>query len=991
MPCDTLSENAMASRECGRASAWLTAAALVLLAGVLLVISPDDKGERQRPWPAEGRAAWLHGLVRIQALNYLYPTPHGVEVKDAIFHVGACALSLIGAVALWKRRAAIEWKRALRSPLTWFVLVVLLSGVSAWRSGSPRAAAGGTLLRLFWLLWWWPLAVLLTPRDARRLLAGLCAVAAAMALVGLWYQADRAVPGAPLSYPLGSPLFLGACLLPGLMAASVLAFYHVGHALPRRRKSDESESSPTLSHGESRKGIWRDVSYFVLLAAVLLAASVLTGSRSARMGYSAGLLLAVYLAADRLIRAWLLSTLAVSCGLLAGFLLVSGDVSAAVTGVVDQFTGRSASIRARIEHEWPFAGAIFWKRPWLGSGEGGFGRMVGPYVRAGQIDDPTLLNPNASVWESHAHNELLEMLCDLGLLGTGAMAVALLLTLRAGRRAVEAETDWRRRAWLTAATAAFFAACVEELTDIALHKAGYAPVALSAWACLWAMTREHREKREAVGRENDAGEAGRGGLHGMPGRRIVAVIVVLTSIAALWPAVGNSQATRAYYRGERRQGAGEPAESIAWFDAAASGFLDPARHLNGLVQGALSRVQAAQQVLGGEIASSSAPPMEKARMDRAERLAREALEASQGVLAMADRYLRARELEGWSATLLARIAEGRGDVEAARRLADRARRAWRQNRDDEPFQMQALVWAWDTDVTASVELRLGWLREMLRGGEVESRWDLLLHTLRPGMDEVLRRWLSVAEAERTKSPDEWKERLLPETYRLAARASWLGGDRAGALQWAAQADEVYGRAGARLARAHGALLHEYAAYVFDAQPTRVADAMELLLRGYERVNGVRPGGAMAGNMGRTRLEILLFAGAEPEARMQASTLSGESKGRTVEQILSEAYVRLAVRFMDRTQGNDAARLLEWLRRATLLNPANADAWGFTATVALRLGRHDAARQAIEEYRRRETRKEAAREALERLRAAYPESPAWGGSASRPAATVGNGD
>src|SRR5439155_4981 len=103
-------------------------------------------------------------------------------------------------------------------------------------------------------------------------------------------------------------------------------------------------------------------------------------------------------------------------GLVVGvFLLTRGDITGTALALIDRMTGRSISIRARVEHEWPFAWHIFKQHPWLGGGEGAFARLVGPLVRTRQLTDPMLLNADNNYWESQAHNELLETLCSLGI------------------------------------------------------------------------------------------------------------------------------------------------------------------------------------------------------------------------------------------------------------------------------------------------------------------------------------------------------------------------------------------------------------------------------------------------------------------------------------------------------------------------------------------------------------------------------------------------
>src|SRR5262249_14225834 len=106
-----------------------------------------------------------------------------------------------------------------------------------------------------------------------------------------------------------------------------------------------------------------------------------------------------------------------------------------------------------------------------------------------QLADPILLNADSSFWESHAHNEILETLCSLGIPGAVALLLAIYWTFPTAVRAVDATQSPQRRIWIIALAGAFAAICGEELTDVALHKPGFPAIALTVWACLWAMSR----------------------------------------------------------------------------------------------------------------------------------------------------------------------------------------------------------------------------------------------------------------------------------------------------------------------------------------------------------------------------------------------------------------------------------------------------------------------------------------------------------------------
>ncbi|MEE8169966.1 MAG: O-antigen ligase family protein, partial [Phycisphaerae bacterium] len=495
------------TRNSVRLSAWLAVVAVAAVFACLLLINPDDRGERLRPWP-EG--SWLLTVVRAQALGYAFPARRGVEIKEVVFHVAACVLAMIAAGAgLHQRRrlsGAIRSRRAwLTEPAVWFAVAIAVSALAAALSHAPRGAAGGTVMRFFWFAWWWPLAACLRPRHTRRVVIGLIAAAALTSIVGLWHRSVRA-PEAPLSYPLGNSLFLAACLLPALLIAGTFA---LAYLRPGLIAAISNQRDARRVDEPTRRGHIFGLAC-LLATGVILWACIQTGSRSAKLGLGVGLLVIVYLMADRNIRAWILVVMALTVGIAAGtFFLTGGDFVDTAVSVVDELTGRSASIRARVEHEWPYATSMFLKRPWLGDGEGGFGRLVGPYFRAKQLFDPMVLTADGVSWESHAHNEVLELLTSLGVFGAAAMLAAVFLTLRAAFRTCERITQPLRRVWIIALTGAFAGACVEELTDVALHAPGFAPVWLTVWACLWALLRAQRasDPGNAAGTQPEASAA----------------------------------------------------------------------------------------------------------------------------------------------------------------------------------------------------------------------------------------------------------------------------------------------------------------------------------------------------------------------------------------------------------------------------------------------------------------------------------------------------
>lgn len=1020
-----------------RASAWMAALAIVLLAGNFLLISPDPAAEALRPWP-EG--SWLLQVVRAQSMWYLLPTQRGVEIKELIFHVGACLLSFIGLAALLWRCIARPpdsvvgagpsgvsvgggWAAWLRHPLTWFAALVVIGLVSAWRATAPGAALGGTIVRYYWLAWWWPLALLLTPRDARRVLGGLCIAAGATAAIGLWYRSVRA-PDAPLGYPFGNQLFLAAGLLPALLICSGMAvwrllplmqrWFRVGVEdsadanAPSPHRVDSPHTSAALRRTALRNGL-----AWLVPAAVLLIVLLATQSRSAKLGFGVGLMVIVYLLADRSIRNWLLVVLALAVGSGLGVLLLTkGDVLETTLALMDQLTGRSASIRARIEHEWPFAVTLAGERPWLGHGEGGFGRRVGPLFRAQQMDDPMVLSADGVSWESHAHNELLETLVSLGAFGAAALIAAIYLTFRAAAAARSTgPLSHERRAWLTLAIGGLAAICAESMTDVAMHKPGPPPIALTIWACTWALARgesgatahcragspESASNGLAPVELEDAAfaraHATRDNGSAAPYRLVAAAalcLLLVVNTMALGLAAFNGWAAHDSWQADRLLARGDPRAATFFADRAAQWRLDPARYLNTLFKAIQCRIAAAQRL-------SVSNDLDD--LQALAELGEQTLQHIDQLHQIAPRYLQAHEFEGVAAALTSSAYQRGARPDEAARMAERSRRAFRLNREDEPFRMQAVAWLWQADVGATATERVGWLRDVLRGGDVGAEWVELLAGIGDELHEAARPFVERAERDLTRAArgdgallSNWEDRLSPESLRLAAHERLLAGDANAAAELAKQAAVLYSHAAAagagnRLARAHAAALHEQVRFSLFAGRGDAVELLATLHRAFQMGEGVSIDGPLPGVMGRTRLQVLLAAGDHPSAAAQAARLVRERSASSGDAVVADALIELVTQVGRRAPHALLPRLLDWSAEAVRRDSRRSDGFRLLLGHALALGRDDLAAFALRGYRQAEPRTGVADAEVARLRSVFPAAGIWSVSAASSASAV----
>src|SRR5262249_41791718 len=166
---------------------------------------------------------------------------------------------------------------------------------------------------------------------------------------------------------------------------------------------------------------------------------------------------------------------------------------------------------------------------------------------------------------------------------TAALLLAIFWTLRAAVRAADATAVPGRRIWIIALTGAFIAVCGEELTDVALHKPGLPAIALTVWACLWAMVRaEGMERGSDEATKGDACESSTRRCSA-PGFRVAGGCATraVTRIAAGLAMVG-ATGLRASFEADRLAQSNKPGERqapIALADRAARWRLDPERYL----------------------------------------------------------------------------------------------------------------------------------------------------------------------------------------------------------------------------------------------------------------------------------------------------------------------------------------------------------------------------------------------------------------------------
>src|SRR6185503_13169590 len=101
------------------------------------------------------------------------------------------------------------------------VLVPCWAMLSALWAPWPQVAVSEGIRQLIFMLWAIALGRSLTRQGACKAAEILFLALAVTAVIGVWYYFERN-PGQRLKFPIGNPIFLAACLLPGIILAPAI-------------------------------------------------------------------------------------------------------------------------------------------------------------------------------------------------------------------------------------------------------------------------------------------------------------------------------------------------------------------------------------------------------------------------------------------------------------------------------------------------------------------------------------------------------------------------------------------------------------------------------------------------------------------------------------------------------------------------------------------------------------------------------------------------
>lgn len=831
--------------------AWILVliVAVTLAATCWLVSAAQGTEAGHRPW---GPRSVLRIVAETMAMQFQYPTRRGVEVKWLTQGLGAAVL-LSAAAILWfagtRRDEETRDSSAamappgqvglMKRPLPWVgvsqVALLILTGwallSSLWASW-PEAALGEGGRQVVLTIWALTLGRSLSRRGALQVACWLVGILAMTAAVGVWYYFERN-PSQRLKFPIGNPIFLAACMLPGILLALCGTVWAWGH---RRLSADEERHGTASSRLVPACRVWvvRIISPIAL--AVTFWAFYLAGSRGPLVGLAAGLFAALLI-----LTIWSRSTRL--CWLMSLLMLVS--VMGCGYWLRSQFSvesgGRGATMRLR-GYAWAYALDTWLDHPVAGVGQGGYFLRAQERSQADALQDPAAFS-TASFF-GHAHNEWLEILADLGTIGFLLTACWLLCTVAAGVQAIRrCSLQWDAQVWLgLGLLASLTAMFVEELSDVALRMPGFPLLFYTVVGLIWALARQDRSVRRP---RRVLGWLRGGGLAG-------AVAVSLGVVGVVW---------RDWEGALAETRIGRMAAQQQWDEALS---LAPVSTMRRLViddrvaavwqlvrigrDAAEHRLRTLNQMISRTDESRGLPPhiVRLAAQDV------EKFEEYKQLCLSAGSYLLTRMpgcplVAGWLADVWAFEAAMRqmgivGTADPTSAVANSLE--WRRREyQRDPQDAETALDLFRMAPNAPVAERIDWLRIPLRGGPPMALYeddrfalDLLAPIERmlaelmgtPEYHEHMAQLVSHAQAavEET-DPVKWASAYAPETFRLWAREAKLRGDFEKAARLAAQAAAISRPFRERFPYLVNYALIDQARYALLAWPDRPQLALEV--------------------------------------------------------------------------------------------------------------------------------------------------------------------
>lgn len=881
----------------------------------------------------DGAVPWmenspLRAVVQLLCLNYQFPTIYAGDVKGTILGIGAGLGMLALAVALLMRNPAegeestasnggvpgngrsdiiLTRGRGHISPLiaaqVAIGLYLLWSFASARWSDAPELSLGGSVLIAVCFLWSFALGHGLSPAAARIAARVVMAATAAAAAVAIWYFYGRNWT-IRAKFPFGNPNFLAVCLIPGTLLALAQLGQCLGH---------DGEA------GAGRKAL----GMFGGMATLLLAgwAFWLADSRGPLIGLGAGGIVMIFLA----LRGWwrlLPAALGIGLTLSAGWYLYERQFQA-------QSAGRDATLRFR-GYAWSYAARLAREKPLTGHGQAGYVRKADRFAAEDVENDPLVLSARVD----HAHNEWLEVLADLGVVGLALVGGGLLLTFLAGWVALQALLPPQRRWTLMALLGALAAIAVSELFGVGLRTAEVPVAFYTVLGLTWALAGGASTNLVTrIGQRRTA-------------RLVVGSLVGAAGILALILTQQDFRAARRAFDVDSAIVAGDYEAALAGA-LQATNQLSPQRALTNLYRLSEARMQISRNLLSRandretRARASEVPDRALQQLAAADRAESElqAAEASRVLKELVTRspgFINHGYVEFILNLIAADHAVAKGDNQQRLLSMQNAARAIEREMRRQPFDTHIArdyVRAWHP--LGELDVLLAALARPLRHNGVSGDDVTVLAPLaeRPEFEPLLRKLMEGGTGEvdangKENAPAKWR----PEELRLAA-AHWFStgkyDDAIAALQLATK---LYAEMGAEPLIGAASADAELADVLFFAHPDDAVPSLAQAESALARLPDSRPGRELRTAINNRRIDYLLAANREDDARqllvqtavgaVTDEQLTGEMADRY--RRLSDAILRSRLSPGVTTVAQQTLSLVQtWLTRALALDERSA--------------------------------------------------------------------
>lgn len=905
--------------------------ACLVLAGLagsfLLTTGPHGTMEGARDWHEE---SLLRAVVHVLNLAYTQTTSRAVEIKWLVFVVAAGLASVAMGVAMLTKSKiesvaesdtvvgetssgeSISIAKRQIPPLAaaqvMLVLFALWSFASALWSHAPGVAIGGSILLAICVLWALVIGRGLPSRPAIMVTYGLFAVCTIAALLAIVYF-DVRNPNQRVGYPIGNPLFLAACLLPGFLGGVHLVWTGCRHDIC--------------------KGI---VKRFVIVAlaigsvAAIYYAIKLTGSRSAIVAGVFGLVALFFFESAK--REKLIAVVVVVVITVFGIRYIQ------TTMFTPSDTGRDASLRTRI-YSWSYAQDLIQESIIIGHGQGGYTMLADQLVRNDVLADAIPLDARIA----HAHNEWLEVWADLGIIGFALIASSLVLTLMAGVRTVGRIESSLTRGTLITLMAVLVALVVEECADNALRVAGLPIVFYTVIGLIWAFAREVEPQQDPSARRTKLM------------RPFAGVALLMFGFASIGAGIVDFQAARDFFEVETAlfQKEYDRAESLASY--AARNRLSPQRRLEAVERQCATHLQIArdyQSAYTARLSQLAQNPVDQNLKQLLERDRRNSLthleKASDALTELVEKSPEFFSA-GWRGyqiyTTMLYLAETANDTEAASRYRLAAAQSLNSDLVRRPFEpMIALSYV---DIAAdqlTVDEAITILARPLRYNSIPVEYGQYLAAISPDpawAEQISAIGESVAGVSDLNDTDQpW----AAEKLRILADIYVINGKPALSVQLASRAVEQYESIDNVGLVGPGACLAELADYQFFVDPANAETSLKQVDEAISMLPNSTPGRQLKRALAGRAVVYCLAAGQEGRAVARMKDLAPDRPEAAIKSDLTSAYTVMTRNALQHSGGTPSPKLETWMTRALVLSPESHIAWWVNAQLQFAFGRVD---------------------------------------------------